>query len=583
MAPPRDRPSLPSLLLLVLGYGALVLWLSWPLPRHAATHVPGTKLTCDFDTRHMAWVLAWQSHALLTNPASLPHANIYHPAQWALFHTEAGVGAVPYVLPTWAATGNAALALNGMLLLSLALTACTLHLVARAWTGLAAAGLVAATAFLCTGWLLWGWIATAPHYAILQYLPLIVLLATGRALGRVRAAALTVLLALQALVSPYLALAVMAPLGVLAVVRLPRSATRPRGLALLGCLAVASCLIAPWYAGYAVVVAADPTVLGRTPWSAPGADIVDLPWGLIGERSPLGLPGPSLLLIVVGVVARLGRRLRQDIAPPIPWAPAVYWTVAGALLMLPNHGVIGDQVIQLPRLWLAHAMPGSEVVRFGQRLGVIGTIGLALLVGVAFGECVRAVGAVWRGGRPAPALVWAAAVLVSLAAYGSYATGIGLSKTRATPLPRRYALLAVTPPDDVTATSLRRAAGAVLELPADVPNRLGRTLGLHASAMYRSTFHWRPLLNGYTSYQPAGQAQRMAWADRLPGPGALAHLRRTTGLRHVVVRLAYLPPAQQARWLEIAERTDDPIWRSLPASPRELVFEIRDDPAAGSR
>jgi hypothetical protein len=285
----------------------------------------------------------------------------------------------------------------------------------------------------------------------------------------------------------------------------------------------------------------------------------------------------------VGVVARLGRRLRQDIAPPIPWAPAVYWTVAGALLMLPNHGVIGDQVIQLPRLWLVHAMPGSEVVRFGQRLGVIGTIGLALLVGVAFGECVRAVGAVWRGGRPAPALVWAAAVLVSLAAYGSYATGIGLSKTRATPLPRRYALLAVTQPDDVTATSLRRAAGAVLELPADVPNRLGRTLGLHASAMYRSTFHWRPLLNGYTSYQPAGQAQRMAWADRLPGPGALAHLRRTTGLRHVVVRLAYLPPAQQARWLEIAERTDDPIWRSLPASPRELVFEIRDDPAAGSR
>jgi hypothetical protein len=387
---------------------------------------------------------------------------------------------------------------------------------------------------------------------------------------------LVALLALQGLVSPYLALAVMAPLGLMSTGLLLRPTTRPRGLALLGCLALATCLIAPWYAGYVVVVTTESGVLDRTPWADPAANLIDLPWGLIGERSPLGLPGPALLLILVGVVVRIMRPARHD-APAIPWAPAVYWTVAGALMMLPNYGLVGDQVIWLPRLWLARVIPGLEVVRFGQRLGVVGTIGLTLMAGVAFAECVRAFGALRRR-RPAPALVWVAAGFVSLAAYGAYASGIGLTKDRAKPLPRDYPLMPATPQDDVTAASLRGTTGAVLELPVLIPDKQGQTLRLHATAMYRSTLHWRPLLNGYSIYQPAEHEQRMQLAERLPGPWALTSLQRTSDLRYVVVRLARLTPQERAPWLEIAARPDHPVWRSLPASRGELLFEVRSDP-----
>ena len=577
MTATRTRPRLGSLLLLVIGYGVLVVWLSWPLAPRAATHLPGARLACQFDTRHMAWVLAWQSHALLTNPTSLPHANVYHPDRMALFHTEAGVGALPYFLPAWAVTGNAALALNVMLLLSLVLTACTLHLVARAWTGLAAAGLVAAVAFLCTRWILWGWVATAPHYATLHYLPLIALLATSRTPGRAWAAALAVLLALQGLVSPYLAMAVFGPLGLLAILLLVRPASRPRGLGLLVCLVLAACLIAPWYAGYAVVVAADPTVLDRTPWSAAPKDLVALPWGLITERSPLGLAAPCLLLIAAGALARLTRTGRHDAGAPIPWAPALFWAAAGLLMMLPSRGLVGGEVINLPRAWLAGLVPGLDVVRFGQRLGVVGTIGLALLAGVAFGECVRALRSL-RGGRgPAPALVWTAAALVSLAAYGAYASGAWFPEGGVEPLPRRYRVMPVVRQDDMTAATLRAATGpgAVLELPVTVPDAPGRTLTLNARAMYRSTLHWRPLLNGYTSYQPAGHADRIFLAERLPKPWALARLRNTAGLRHVVVRFQWLTPSEREAWSALARRTDDPRWRLLPATRDELLFEIR--------
>src|SRR5881397_77853 len=58
--------------------------------------------------------------------------------------------------------------------------------------------------------------------------------------------------------------------------------------------------------------------------------------------------------------------------------------------------------------------------------------------------------------------------------------------------------------------------------------------------MYRSTFHWRPLLNGYSSYYPAGFGERMTIADHLPDADALTTLRRETGLDAILVHLDLL-------------------------------------------
>src|SRR5262249_3716874 len=83
---------------------------------------------------------------------------------------------------------------------------------------------------------------------------------------------------------------------------------------------------------------------------------------------------------------------------------------------------------------------------------------------------------------------------------------------------------------------LRRPGGPLLELPANPPRQTGppdaavpRGPYLDARAMYRSTYHWRPLLNGYSSYWPPGYVERMTLAQELPDPAALATLRRGAG------------------------------------------------------
>ncbi|MBI2468003.1 MAG: hypothetical protein HYV62_09340 [Candidatus Rokubacteria bacterium] len=58
---------------------ALTALLTWPL----AARLP-TAVTNLADPLHLSWVLAWDLHALATDPLRLFHANIFHPHRWAL-------------------------------------------------------------------------------------------------------------------------------------------------------------------------------------------------------------------------------------------------------------------------------------------------------------------------------------------------------------------------------------------------------------------------------------------------------------------------------------------------------------------
>ena len=170
------RRRLVALIAPLALYAVAVGWLTWPLGAHLATHLPNTNGACALDTLLIAWVLAWQTHALATAPLHFAQANIYHPAPHALFYCETGVGALPFYAPGFLATGNPALALNLTLLGGVTLTAWTLHLVVRRWTGSYVGGFLAAWTFLTTRWVLWEWGPVAPNYMVLPYLPLIVLL-----------------------------------------------------------------------------------------------------------------------------------------------------------------------------------------------------------------------------------------------------------------------------------------------------------------------------------------------------------------------------------------------------------------------
>jgi hypothetical protein len=78
--------------------------------------------------------------------------------------------------------------------------------------------------------------------------------------------------------------------------------------------------------------------------------------------------------------------------------------------------------------------------------------------------------------------------------------------------------------------------------------------------VYRSIFHRRALINGYSGYYPEGFRARRRLAMALPDAAALAALERFTGLELILVHTAALPAARRDEWLALAtgvrSRTD---------------------------
>jgi hypothetical protein len=117
--------------------------------------------------------------------------------------------------------------------------------------------------------------------------------------------------------------------------------------------------------------------------------------------------------------------------------------------------------------------------------------------------------------------------------------------------------------------------------------------------MYKSIFHWRPLVNGYSSYWPERFPARMALARRLPDRAALAALREETGVDLVLVRLGDFglverelcdlfhraglrkepcpsdPGAvERAPWLELAARGGRDDLRLIARDRDDLLFAV---------
>jgi hypothetical protein len=95
--------------------------------------------------------------------------------------------------------------------------------------------------------------------------------------------------------------------------------------------------------------------------------------------------------------------------------------------------------------------------------------------------------------------------------------------------------------------------------------------------MYRSIFHWRPLVNGYSSYWPAGFAERMALALRLPDAGALAELRRETGVTSIVVDGDYLDARAFSDWRGLADAGGGKGLGFVMRSGNVMLFRVEGD------
>src|SRR5438067_7928167 len=138
--PTRRRAAAPLTAgLALLAYGVIALALFSTVVAHLATAFAG-----DLgDPPSQAWILAWDVHALRTNPAHLYEAPIFYPFHDVLAYQDTLLGLLPLAAPVLLLSGNAVLTYNVMFLLSFALCAWGAYLLARLLVGDTRAAFVA--------------------------------------------------------------------------------------------------------------------------------------------------------------------------------------------------------------------------------------------------------------------------------------------------------------------------------------------------------------------------------------------------------------------------------------------------------
>ena len=571
------RAAVRGLMLWAL-YASLLVWHTWPLAARSTTHLAEMAPGSGFDALYSAWVLAWQSHALTTGGVAVAMANIYHPTPDALYYGPVAFGALPFFAPTFLVTGNPTLALNVLLLGGIALSAAAIHFVVTRWTGWQSAGLVAGVSFAANRWLLVTFVPRTPHIAVLCYFPLIIALAARPRLTTRGALLLCALVVAQGLTdAAYVAPAAILPLAGVAVVLLTRPGSRPRGVRILGAVAAATLILAIVYAPYRAVAERNPELFQQTLWKAePERVVLQLPGDLMGAVTPLAIATlVPLMILIAGVVVAL-RSWRGSTAEASAWRHALWWTAAGIVISLPLSVGWQGRIYRLPHLDVLRAHESlARILANPDRLRVAALCGIALLSGLAFAELLRHarcggedLGA--RCGRGVAALVICAAVYVQFAwAIGQPVSYWPASFTRMT--------LTETPRDSPVLRELRRRGGPTVEVP--VPPQDSPLF--ETTAMFRSIFHWQPLLNGYGSFWPAGFEERMRLAARLPDPEALRALQHDAGLEFVLVRTGQDPrvEAQRLAWLEVAARGTRSDLTLVASDDDLLLFRASGRPA----
>jgi hypothetical protein len=274
--------------------------------------------------------------------------------------------------------------------------------------------------------------------------------------------------------------------------------------------------------------------------------------------SATAVPVTALAVIVVGWIAARGE-------PRVTWAHAALWVVVGVFIALTPVVMFRGTAISLPIHRLAALLGVYRAVRIPPRLAIGALLGLCLLTGLGFAACVAPLRA--RAGAAGHAAAGALAALVVAAMYRDAAIAPGWLGRQAAPA--RYAIAPAPAPEPGLTRAIAEHGGPVLELPLG-PRGVGPPQ--HARAMYASIFHWQPVVNGYSSYWPAGFLERMALAQRLPDPEALAALRRETGLRLLLVHMAGMYGPRQI-WLNLAGMVR-PDLRLLAREGDDLLFVV---------
>jgi hypothetical protein len=495
-----------------LGVAGLFVLLTvaatWPQARYL-----GSQATPHQDVYFNMWRLEWFAHALATSPAHLFDANIFYPQPRTLAYSDAmpleGMIAAPMV---WGRL-RPVLVHNLMLLGAICGSGLAMFALARYLTGSRGAGVLAGIVFAFAPYRFEHFMHMELQWAM--WMPL-AFLALHRTLdtGQWKYGIATGLcVALQMLSSIYygIFLATLIGLGALLFILGDRQVALSRALLPLAAGALLAVAIS---ALYAIPYLRVHDRVGDRPehevaaFSARPSSYLTAPpenWWYGHTAGPRNGPERRLFPGAIPVfLAIIGLLLR------VPSRRALVYLVLLAVAFETSLGVGGYSY-----RFLYEHVQAYRGLRASARLGIFVLMFLAVLV--AYGYAALA-----EGRR----------VTVQAALVGTLAIGLLLEyRTR----PALVAFPNVAPPIYRMLAHLPR--GVVAEFPVPHANSLP---GDDAKYAYMSTFHWFPLVNGYSGMFPPSYLARLERLQAFPDPRSLVQLRQDN-VTYVLVHEAAYP------------------------------------------
>ena len=533
----RPQSSLRSHLLALLFFALLTGAMTYPLALRAWNSVENYG-----DPLLNTWILAWDVHQLVRDPLRLFQANNFHPYPNTLAYSENLLAIAVLAAPFLLLTGNPVWVHNLLLMLSFLLCAWTAYLLVydqtRSWMGGLVAGVVYAFAHYR-----WGHMS---HLQLLsaQWLPLVLLYLRHfvrqgwRPRDAVLAAGFFILQALSCTYYAfYTALTVLLYLIYGLLTRQLRLDWRPlRGALAAGLVfLILIPVVVPYLQARAQVgefeleaqsgarlvawiSAAKGTLLGGlSPFDAfgrrsehtffPGVVALVLAvWGLLRARSyklqvaSYKFPHPKLSTFNFQLVTSTEKGFYIALI-----------TLAWVLALGPELRLIGGRgpiFEPLPYAFLYH-LPGLSAMRVPARLGLLVMLGIAVLAGWGAVELHK------LAGRWGPRLTLAAIALMVV----SYCPAPLHPRpiTVGTEVPAVYRWLAAQAPGS-TIVELPSASSIWFLKDGISPQRLARQ-------QYFSTYHWQPMIMGYSGMYPPLFREHIDHLLHFPSHEGLAYLR----------------------------------------------------------
>lgn len=518
---------------------ALTVIMTWPQALHLGTQVPGHD-----DPLLSIWRLAWIAHALPHDPRHLFDANIFYPHVRTLAYSDAmlfeGLLAAPFL---WAGA-NPVLVYNLLFLAGIISSGAGMFVLVRYLTGNIDAALVSAAIFTLAPYRIEHFIHLELQWTV--WMPLTIW-AVHRAFdeGSRRFGALAgIFLWLQIISCVYYGAflgVIVGALAVLLIMTQPRQAKRAIGPLCYGAL-LAAALTLP----YAMPYIANTQEFGPRPagevadFSAAWGSYVSAPyqnwlwgwtaWKYGGNERHL-FPGVAGVILAGLALAWRPRRM--------VWIYLVLALLAVELSLGLNGALYG---------WLYNHLFAFRGFRAPARFAILACCAMAVLAGFGFQYLQRLVST-----RPARALLLPAVLIAIGLESGSSPLVLAAQPTAVPPI---YRFLQAAD------------RSVIIEFPV---------VDYNPAYMFWSTYHWHPLVNGYSGYTPGDVVDTMMLMRTFPDDESVARLR-DLDVRYILIHQAFYKQGKYADLMELMARRPELIpsgrFRDWAGGDTQ-IFELR--------